>query len=172
MTSGRPGSVVDEIGKLASHGHWDAIIDKVRSDPQILVVRDQFGGTVLHRVVPFGGATETVRFMVENGADVNAIDKSGVSPLGAAISGGHKYGLTTDANVQALIDGGADLNVVAQNGHPPLHWAILERKTSIVRLLLTAGADPRKKNIYEQDAFDVAAETRSPELKDLLRTAS
>jgi ankyrin repeat protein len=164
----RSQSVLDEIGRLAADGRWDEIAAEIQRDPSLVKAQDEFGSTALHRVAPFGGAAQTVRLMIAKGADVNKIDKTGVSPLGVAISGGHRYGLTTDENVEVILDAGADLRLEAQNGHPALHWAILERKPSIVRLLLEAGADPRATNSYGEDAYEIAARTKSKDIQDLL----
>jgi ankyrin repeat protein len=174
VTSAQPHQVssIDQISQLAANGCWQEIAEVIRGNQAILVAEDRFGATALHRVAPFGAAAPTIRLMIANGAKVDKVDNTGTSPLGRAISGGSKYGLTTDENVKAMLEAGADLRVEAQNGQPPLHWAILERKPSIVRLLLEAGADPAAKNVYGEDAYKVAAETRDRELQELLRKST
>lgn len=62
--------------------------------------------------------TQIISFLIDAGADPNALDKSGVAPLHRAVrdrcSGG----------VRALIDKGADPLLMNKSGSTPLHLAV------------------------------------------------
>lgn len=60
---------------------------------------------------------EMVEYMIEKGADVNAVDKDGSTPLMEAIPNGHK------AIVDLLIKHGAKVDVENRHGDTPLSTA-------------------------------------------------
>jgi hypothetical protein len=61
---------------------------------------------------------EVVSYLVDAGADPNAIDKSGVAPLHRAVRS------RSSAAVSALIDRGADPLLMNKSGSTPLHLAV------------------------------------------------
>ena len=69
------------------------------------------------------------------GADVNAKEKYGGTPLYLAACFGH-----TEIAL-ALIKAGADINAKEEYGGTPLHWAAYTGQTEIVFTLVKAGAD-------------------------------
>lgn len=74
-------------------------------------MRANFGRTMLHSAA-FGTDAEYVRMMIEEGADPNARDQAGMTPLE----------LTRDGGVaRALIAGGADPEVRDEQGRTVLH---------------------------------------------------
>lgn len=83
-----------------------------------------------------------IRALVKAGANVNAPDKRGLTPLVRAITSN-----TTDV-VKTLIELGADVNQTDERGNTPLHYAALSDfgETDIARLLLAAGAKREAKN--------------------------
>ncbi|MHC4416636.1 MAG: ankyrin repeat domain-containing protein [Planctomycetota bacterium] len=86
--------------------------------------RDQvIGGTALTRAAgPFGDASG-VQALLEAGADVNVVDKNGMTPLiWAARFGDAK-------RVAALIKAGAEVNVRDNRGLSPLDYAVRRRPT-------------------------------------------
>jgi len=73
---------------------------------------------------------------VEAGADVNAVDWAGFSPLHRAAFHGH-----LDC-CQALLEAGANVNVQERiGGRTALHQATVKNHQEVVRLLLNKGAD-------------------------------
>jgi hypothetical protein len=85
--------------------------------------------------------------LISAGADPNALDRSGVSPLHRAVR------TRSSAAVRALLDGGADARRPNKNGSTPLHLArtttgrggsgsayAREQQADIVGLLLARGA--------------------------------
>ncbi|XP_037083077.1 ankyrin repeat and SOCS box protein 10-like [Pollicipes pollicipes] len=95
--------------------------------------------TVLHYAV-MSGQLETVRYLVRHGARVNfPCDYEKPTPLDLAILKGDV------AMVRLLINLGADVNAHSPIIGSPLHVACseyIENRSSILQLLLGAGADP------------------------------
>lgn len=88
------------------------------------------------------GDVGATRQLIEAGADVNAKDAWGSTPLIVAAT----FGKTEVA--RALIDAGADLHLRNNDGATALHAAAFLCRTAIVRLLLDHGA-----NKYLRDNF-------------------
>ena len=86
------------------------------------------------------GNIEAVKQYLDGGADVNAKDKLGWTPLNHAAEGGHKE------IIELLIANGADVNAQNKGGYTPLHTAILNDETEIAELLITKGADVNAQN--------------------------
>ena len=83
---------------------------------------------------------ETVRLLVDHGADVNALDCSHSTPLHLASLQG-----VLDA-VQILIKHGADVNAQDYDHRIPLFLAMQHEASNLARFLLENGADPELKN--------------------------
>src|SRR5262249_52431551 len=94
-----------------------------------------------------------VAFLIESGADPNAEDKSGVTPLHRAVR------TRCTPAVRALLSNGADALRKNKRGSTPLHLAIQntgrggtgstearEEQTAIIGLLLSHGARPSDRN--------------------------
>jgi ankyrin repeat protein len=93
---------------------------------------------------------DTVRELLQAGADVRAKNRRGAEPLHAAAAGapGSSYWnpRAQAATITCLIDAGADPNALNKDGVAPLHVAVRTRSAAAVRALLDGGADPRRKN--------------------------
>jgi ankyrin repeat protein len=77
---------------------------------------------------------DEVKKLIEAGADINAVDKNGITALQRASSWGR-----SDV-VKMLIEAGADVNVVGVNGRTALYWASYWGYSEIVKILKEAGA--------------------------------
>ena len=105
-------------------------------------------------------STAILKTLVEKGANVNARDSRGDTPLLHAI----KSDKITDQNnkIKYLINAGANVNAQNKKGQSPLHQAIDQDKVALVQLLLKNGADINlkfKSNYRERggeaNAFDL-----------------
>ncbi len=97
--------------------------------------RDQSTGqSALHIVVQRRDETWT-KFLLERGANPNAIDKRGNTPLAIASSLGFVEG------VELLLKRGARVDVANSAGETPLISAVHRRDIAMVRLLLKNGAN-------------------------------
>jgi hypothetical protein len=91
----------------------------------------------------FGAGPEMTRVLLEAGANPNAQDQDGASPLIVA---------TEAAAVEALLKGGANPNQPDSQGRTPLMGADMEK----TRALLLGGADPALKDKEGRTAIDYA----------------
>lgn len=161
-------AILRQVSELAVAGRWDDVLELVAAHDGIVNAVDEYGNSLLHKPCCYGGAARIVEKAIQLGADVNLESSEGSSPLGVAISGGHRYGLTTDENIHLLLAAGANLDQAAQNGNPPLLWAVYEDNTSAVTMLLAAGARPDQKNIYGETAYELASKMHSNKIAALL----
>jgi ankyrin repeat protein len=118
------------------------------------------GETPLHYAATFGSA-ESVRLLLDRGADPNARTRAGATPLVSAA-----YDL---AKTRLLVEKGADVNAHAGNGITPLMVAAsVHGNVATVRYLLDKGADPKAVRDNGDDALTTAALKSEPETVKLL----
>ena len=102
--------------------------------PEFVRAIDAAGSTLLHHAAAFG-TLETMTLLIEQGADVNAKNRRGSTPLHWAIH--------DEARVRFLLEGGAAINAKQVEGRTPLFLAAsLGNGNAILQLLLDRGADP------------------------------
>ena len=117
----------------------------------------------LHAAVRAGKLDEVKRLLA-SGANVNARDAVGNTPLLYAAWAGNE--LVT----AFLLDHGADVNS-AQSGPPVLTWAVLAGRTEVVKLLLSAGARVDVRDIDGRTLLHVAARYGYDGIAELLLAA-
>ena len=107
-----------------------------------------------------------VKNKIKNGADVNAVDEFGRTPLFWAID---YYNENALGIVRYLISQGADVNYVSNDGYTPLMRAVSKNKIGIVSVLLENGADIYHKNIFYENAIQIAYKKDYRDIYNLLR---
>ncbi|KAL6897202.1 ankyrin repeat-containing domain protein [Trichoderma evansii] len=78
-----------------------------------------------------------IKFLLENGAEVDAADESGQTPLIWAAKTGN------EDVIKLLLENGAGIDVSDKNGLTALYWANSKEQREIVKLLLERGADAK-----------------------------
>lgn len=125
---------------------------KFLNEPGTVVVnaRDRSTNeTALHIVVQRRDDLWT-KFLLDRGANPNAADRNGVTPLTLAASLGFVEG------VERLVKAGARLDVPNASGETPLISAVHRRDTAIIRLLLKNGASADRTDNSGRSARDYA----------------
>lgn len=152
------------------------------------------GQKVLHVAVRQGNS-DTVRFLIDNGASIDVLDgTAGESPVEIAVKKFHidivdlllahgadvnarglggktaLYGAARQHQIEIahrLIAGGADVNLKTDSGDVPLHVAVLNGNMTMAKILIANGADV---NIGPKGETSLMAAARhgAPELVELL----
>lgn len=129
-----------------------AVVQDALNEPgsQIVNTRDSTTGeTALHIVTARRDLT-WMSFLIGKGANVNAHDGRGTTPLQLAVTLGFPEG------VDLLISQRAQIDEPNSQGETPLISAVHRRDTALVRLLLKAGANPDRADNSGRSARDYA----------------
>jgi len=107
------------------------------------------GETALHIVTARRDAV-WLRYLIAKGANVNARDKKGVTPLQIAANRGWIEG------VEILVAKKADTDEANDAGETPLISAVHNHDTAMMKILLEGGADPDRADNSGRSARDYA----------------
>ena len=94
---------------------------------------------------------EGMKDLLAEGADVNAMDKDGNTPLHIVTHSGHKE------MIKLLISNGAHVNAKDEGGWTPLHFAASGGHKEIAELMLANGADVNAKDFSDYTPLHRAA---------------
>jgi ankyrin repeat protein len=113
-----------------------ATVSQLLRDGADVNMKDRRGGaTPLMNAAAFG-SVETMRLLIDKGADVQARSAGNATAL--------MWAATDRAKVALLVEKGADVNATSELGHTPLMLAAMsDNSSAVVRLLLERGADPK-----------------------------
>ena len=103
-----------------------------------------------------------IDWLIEKGADVNAVDASGGTPLLAAAPG------RDPALIAHLISRGADVRRANRNGETLLHVVMGWADPGLTEALIAAGADVNAKDGKGRNALSLAASHGRPDTVDFL----
>ncbi|XP_066839794.1 DNA-binding protein RFXANK isoform X1 [Anser cygnoides] len=122
------------VHQLAAQGELSQLKEHLRKGENLVNKRDERGFTPLIWAAAFG-EIETVRHLLEWGADPHALAKERESALSLASMGGY-----TDIVIM-LLERNADINIYDWNGGTPLLYAVRGNHVKCVEALLARGAD-------------------------------
>lgn len=120
-----------------------------------------WGNTPLHYAAR-GGHKAAIELLLEHGADINAKNDRGATPLYRAIA--------SAAIVDYLVKRGATVDAKDNLGRTPLHWAASEGFAESCEVLLAAGADVNLKDRYSESPLTRAVRWRHANVVQLLVT--
>ena len=103
------------------------------------------------------GHVNTMRYLIDNGANVNALNNLGESPLSVASRGQHLA-------VLMLLEKGSKLNTVDKRGYMPLQLALLREQVDISRSLIQHGAKLNIKVQHTESPLQIAYASSNPML--------
>jgi ankyrin repeat protein len=176
--------VIDDAKRLiaAFFESVDEGLRLLKSEPDLIRARDGLGETPLHYLA-VENQLDSVRALVEHGAQVNTLNECGGTPLSEAASLGYvelvKYLLSVGAKlriegqkepilheavrsgsaelVNLFLEAGAEVNAANDIGETPLHLAAQDDKNlELVRVLIQSGADINAKGLFDETALGVA----------------
>jgi ankyrin repeat protein/mono/diheme cytochrome c family protein len=107
---------------------------RIAAEPGLARSADAAGSTPLHHAAGFG-TLDSLTFLLDQGADVNAKNRRGSTPL--------FWALHDEAKVRLLVARGAAVKIRQVEGRSPVYQAaLLGNGYSVLRFLLENGGDP------------------------------
>jgi ankyrin repeat protein len=108
------------------------------------------------------GNIARVKTLLDEGADINAQDSKGMTPLHIVVES------DSPLNVERIVNLGADVNARDNRGWTPLHLAAFLNSTKEISTLLDGGANVNARDNESKTPLDVAADYRRVEAAKLL----
>jgi len=153
-----------ELHEAAAVGQLSRVEELVEADPEVTQGYSPDGFPILALAAVFGHE-EVARYLLSQGADVNAVAKngSGYTALTGAVASGH------EAIAKWLAESGADVNYRYAKGYSPLLTAAANGRLEIVKMLLARGADLHARTDDGKNALAFAEERGHKEVANHLR---
>jgi ankyrin repeat protein len=161
------------INSIVDAGDVKKIEKILQKNPKLVNKKGEFGWTPLYKAA-FNGNREVAELLIAKGANVNALDSKGSSPLHISASSKdvvfNKNILNGRIEVaKILLSKGAPIDAKDNNGSTALHIAAREGSQRIAELLIVEGADVNARDNNNRTPLELATEEKHPEIVDLLR---
>lgn len=115
--------------------------------------KDMSGRTALHWAAARSNNVKVIQMLLKSGANVNAQDGMGYTPLHTAVEGSK-----SDKKIlQTLLKAGAKINATGMGDDTPLHMAAAKNEPWVLKLLLQAGANPNAGDFDNMTPLHTAA---------------
>ncbi|XP_060695559.1 palmitoyltransferase ZDHHC17 isoform X2 [Hemiscyllium ocellatum] len=158
------GAIVDQLGGdlnstplhwATRQGHLSMVVHlmKYGAEPSLI---DGEGCSCIHLAAQFGH-TSIVAYLIAKGQDVDMMDQNGMTPLMWAAYRTHSVDptrLLLTFNVSVSLGDKYHKNTA-------LHWAVLAGNTTVISLLLEAGANVDAQNIKGETPLDLAKQRKN-----------
>lgn len=153
-----------DVFEASALGDLERLKSKVNADPASVCSYSPDGFTAL-ALAAYLGQKEAVQYLVEKGADLNALAKNetGYTALTGAVSQNH------NEIVKILVSRGAQVDHGYEGGFTPLMHAAFAGNVELVSFLLQNGADPNAKNDEGKTPLTFAQERNNSQIIELLR---
>ena len=155
-------ALAEQIVEAAKNGDIETVKTILAGDASKLNALDEEKYTPLHWAC-IRGYWEVVRYLVEQGADLNMQGGDGGTPLNWAV---HHDNVSI---AKLMIDKGAKLNIQNQWGMTELHTAIWRGNIHVVDYLLDQGSDPMIKTKEGWTAMHYAFRSGHDNVIELLK---
>ena len=152
MTSG--------IYEAALHGDRERLERILAEDREAVNETDEYGFTALHGLAE-EEHVEIAQYLIDNGADVNAANDQGLTPLHLA---------AWPEMAELFLRNGADIEARTLGGETPLLILAAEpEREDVMAVLLESGADVNATTAEGDTALDIATDRSEQDKADLLR---
>ena len=151
---------------LVANGANTDLVFKLTAIQSIIKPTKEIGkNQTLLMQAAYHGRKDLVSFLLDEGADINALSSTNKSALSIALERGH-----TDI-VKMLLEHGANSNHLARMGDKkwtPLMHAVYHGKTDMVKLLLEKGANVNALNGIEESVLSIALKRKNADIAKIL----
>lgn len=128
------------------------------------IIADTAAGNAEFFIVCQGGTPGRINQAIKAGADINARDDNGWTPLMHAA-----YHNPNPDAITALANAGAEVNARQKYGMTPLLWAAYHNPNpAVAAALLEAGADPTARTDTGEDMLSLAKGNKNPDVFRML----